>query len=213
MSEHFLPQFLRGQDEASVHKALTKSAKGLARGQSVTEALHPIPSPDSERSDIPIYLSRMVSGDGFYVAGLLPLVYDIWMNRALGEDDAGFDRAVLAATGIYADVLSRPWGVLCALAYDSFVWLRLGYSPDDDLDPTRTGMFLEAVHRESAWLRSLDGRFSGPLSDKPGFPWAVHNLVTFLAARHHLTQPTSWESWEATISQLRKETSRDTTAP
>lgn len=204
MSEYFLPQFLRGQDEESVHKPLSRAAKVLARGKSVTEALRAIPSPDSGRSAIPIYLSRMISGDGFYVAGLLPLIYDAWMDEALGEDDAGFDRAVSAATELYADLLSRPWGVLCALAYDSFIWLRLGHSPDDDLDSTRTRMFLEAVHRESAWLRTLDGRFLGPLAEKPGSPWTVHNLVTFLAARHQMPQPTSWESWEATTDRLLK---------
>ena len=53
-----------------------------------------------------------------------------------------------------------------------------------------------------AWLRSLDGRFAGALTERPGPPWAVHNVVTFLAALHQLPLSTSWESWDTTLSSL-----------
>nr|WP_119674049.1 hypothetical protein [Deinococcus sp. RM]RIY03882.1 hypothetical protein D3W47_13120 [Deinococcus sp. RM] len=202
MTEAFLPHFLRGSDETSVYKPLQRAIASVAKGKGIAATLHPKPSADSSRSSVPIYLGRTIGGEGFYVADLLPRIYDAWMAWAVREDDPGFDRAVELATSIYADLLSRPWGVLCALSYDSFVWLRLGYSPDEDLDPGRMRMVLEAIQRESAWLRTLDGRFTGPLAEKPGPPWAVHNLVTFLAARYGLRPIHSWAEWDANVSAL-----------
>lgn len=51
--------------------------------------------------------------------GLLPQVCDLWMAEARYTDDQGFGQAVAFATGMYADVLQHPWGVLCALSSDS----------------------------------------------------------------------------------------------
>lgn len=202
MTGPHLPAFLRGQNSESIDHSLARPAAALATSQPVTHVLDLRPDPDSARAAVPLYLAPMVSGDGFHLSHLLPLTYDAWMRRALTLDDAHFNQAVQAATGIYADVLSRPWGVLCALPSSSVVWLRLGHSPDDTPDPGRTALLLQAVQRESAWLRTLDGRFAGPLVQQPGPPWAVHTTITFLAARHGWPRPTSWRSWDDTVNGL-----------
>ncbi|GGB81869.1 hypothetical protein GCM10008019_42600 [Deinococcus soli (ex Cha et al. 2016)] len=95
-----MPAFLRGQDSESVSRTLARPAAALATGQPVTQVLDLRPDPDTTRAAVPLYLAPMVSGDGFHLAHLLPLTYDAWMRRALTLDDAHFNQAVQAATGM-----------------------------------------------------------------------------------------------------------------
>lgn len=101
-------------------------------------------------------------------------------------------------TPLCADGLARPWGVLCALPYDAFVWVLDGGPWKDELSAERVRLLLRGVEREAAWLRSLDGRFETG-GEKPGHLWNAQTVISFLAAWAGLPPFTSRATWDATL--------------
>lgn len=196
---HFLPSFLYGEDSFEVEKKLKRPLKAIARGKPLLEALKPVPIPESLRSSVPIVMKQADIHPGFHIRNFGLLLFDSLFDEV---DNLEVYKKVEANVPIvYRNILAEPWGVLCSLPYEGFVWIVEGDAWKDQLSAERILLLLQATQRESAWLRSLDGRFEYG-GEKPNHLWDAHTVIAFLAARNQLPLPNSWASWDATITEL-----------
>jgi len=127
------------------------------------------------KADTPLFLTP-TTAPGLHLSGFLPQVYDAWLIAALKLDEQAFEQATVHASALYSDLLSTPWGLLCALGQDSFIWLKPGRNADEPLDPHRIETLRTACSAQADLLRHLDDRLTG----RAGESWQDATVLAFL---------------------------------
>ncbi|WP_019010303.1 hypothetical protein [Deinococcus aquatilis] len=197
-----LPSFLYGEDSFDVDKRIKPLLRRIVKGQRPLDVFLPIASPESGRSSVPVVMTPRGFTPGFHMASVLPELFNLLVSKAMDIlDDDAFDAFVVHQTNIYAEILSQPWGVLCALMRDAQMWLFDDSPLKDKLDNQRLLLMLQAAERESSWLQSLDGRYEYGC-EKLGHLWQADTVISWLAARNGLPLPTSQAAWEDTVRRL-----------
>ncbi|GGK85613.1 hypothetical protein [Deinococcus radiotolerans] len=117
------PNSLSGEDSFKVEGHLKPLLRRVVKGRKAPGRLLTIASPDSSRSSVPVVMIPRWFHPDFHIPSLLPEFFDLFASAAADLLDDAFDAFVVYQTGVYAQILSQPWGVLCALARDAQIWL------------------------------------------------------------------------------------------
>lgn len=188
-----VPKFLYGSSD-SVRKSSERLAKQLLKGATWAEL--PETHEMLDLSTTPGVLGMTSPAEGHEIFHLYaPLgVLSAQLQKKLDKaDDATYTELEALGSRLYLDVLTQPWGMLCALPYENFVWL-LASPLDDTVYQDRVNALLRAAGEHWSVLEGLEGRFKYA-SNWPNSLWSGPNTLSWILARRGmgLTQPPTQE--------------------